>query len=69
MLMMRLPPGTYEFRYLAGGVWHTDYAAFGVSSSPFGGQNSVLRVPKVKRPARQPARVRPLRQAALAKTA
>jgi hypothetical protein len=54
VLMMRLPPGTYEFRYYAGGQWFTDYASFGVVLNRFGDWNSVLRVPKV-RPALAPA--------------
>jgi hypothetical protein len=48
VLMLRLPPGTYEFRYLADGRWHTDYAAFGVAPNAFGGWNGVVRVPKVQ---------------------
>ncbi len=31
LLMLRLPPGTYEFRYFADGRWFTDFAAFGVT--------------------------------------
>ncbi len=58
MLMMRLPPGTYRFRYVAGGEWYTDYAAFGVEMNPFKAWDSVLRVPKAKRPVRRAARVR-----------
>ena len=64
VLMMRLPPGTYEFRYYADGRWYTDYASFGVVKNPFGEWNSVLRVPKV-RPAVAPAarvRMRQLRR-------
>ena len=49
-LMMRLPPGTYEFRYLADGEWFTDYAAFGVTRNQFHDWNSVLHVPKVQPP-------------------
>jgi len=48
--MLRLPPGTYEFRYVAEGRWYTDYAAFGVAPNAFGGFNGVVRVPKVKAP-------------------
>jgi hypothetical protein len=47
-LMMRLPPGTFEFRYLADGTWYTDYAAFGVNRNRFGDFNSVVRIPKVR---------------------
>jgi hypothetical protein len=48
MLMLRLPPGTYEFRYFADGQWFTDFAAFGVTHNAFKEFNSVLRVPKVR---------------------
>jgi len=48
VLMLRLPPGTYEFRYVAAGQWFTDYAAFGVHRNDLGDFNSVVRVPKVK---------------------
>lgn len=48
VLMLRLPPGTYEFRYLADGRWFTDYAAFGLVQNAFGDWNAVVRVPKVK---------------------
>ncbi|MFO8011697.1 MAG: isoamylase early set domain-containing protein [Phycisphaerae bacterium] len=48
ILMLRLPPGTYEFRYLAGGRWFTDYAAFGIVQNAFGDWNAVVRVPKVQ---------------------
>lgn len=68
MLMLRLPPATYEFRYFAGGQWFTDYAAFGINRSRFGGQNAVLRVPKIHAPAEQPARVRQVRVAGLARS-
>lgn len=39
----RLAPGLYQFRYLADGIWFTDYAAFGVERGPFG-WNSVLKI-------------------------
>ena len=43
---MKLPPGQHEFRYHEeGGVWHTDYAAFGVTHNEFGGFNSLVDVP------------------------
>ena len=58
MLMLRLPPGTYEFRYLADGQWFTDYAAFGVVLNTFKDFNSVLRVPKVRPAVREPVPVR-----------
>ncbi len=40
---LRLAPGYYQFRYVADGEWHTDYAAFGVEPGPFG-LNSVVKV-------------------------
>lgn len=43
---LKLPPGTHEFRYYEScGVWHTDYAAFGVVRNEFGEFNSVVDVP------------------------
>ncbi len=42
-----LPPGEYRFRYCADGRWFTDYAAYGVESTPHG-WNAVLVVPKGK---------------------
>ena len=41
--MMRLPKGTFNFRYLADGQWYIDYASFGVWQGPFG-PNSVVRI-------------------------
>ena len=40
---LRLAPGYYQFRYVADGDWHTDYAAFGLEHGPFG-VNSVVKV-------------------------
>jgi 1,4-alpha-glucan branching enzyme len=61
MLMLRLPPGNYEFRYYAQDQWFTDYAAFGVNPNHFKEFNSVLRVPKVRAAALRLVRVaRPL---------
>jgi hypothetical protein len=54
MLMLRLPPGTYEFRYMAAGEWFTDYAAFGINKNMFGQYNSVLRIPKVRPAVHEP---------------
>ena len=56
MLMLRLPPGTYEFRYYADGRWFTDYAAFGLTLNQFKQYNSVLRVPRVRPAVREPPR-------------
>jgi hypothetical protein len=36
LAVMRLPAGSYRFRYLADGQWYTDYAAFGLQPGPFG---------------------------------
>jgi 1,4-alpha-glucan branching enzyme len=43
MLKLGLPPGEYRFRYVADGLWYTDFAAFGVEPGRFG-LDSVLRV-------------------------
>ena len=44
MLKLALPPGDYRFRYVADGLWYTDFAAFGVEPARFG-YNSLLLVP------------------------
>ncbi|MDM8006133.1 MAG: hypothetical protein QUV05_08310 [Phycisphaerae bacterium] len=54
--VIRLTPGCYQFRYLADGEWHTDYAAFGLEHGPFG-VNSVVKVEPV--PFSQTAAIRP----------
>ena len=41
---MKLPPGTYQFKYFADNEWYIDYAAFGLDHNSFG-LNSVVRVP------------------------
>ena len=41
---LRLPGGTFRFRYCADGEWFTDFAAFGVEPGRFG-LDSVVRVP------------------------
>jgi hypothetical protein len=69
MLMLRLPPGLYEFRYYADEQWFTDYAAFGVNQNSFREFNSVLRVPKVRpvvQPVARPSRTSTSRIAASA---
>jgi 1,4-alpha-glucan branching enzyme len=38
-------PGKYRFRYLADGVWYTDFAANGIEMSKYG-YNSILLVPR-----------------------
>jgi hypothetical protein len=60
VVMLRLPPGSYEFRYFADSQWFTDFAAFGVNQNSFKELNSVLRIPKV-RALPQPMRIRTTR--------
>lgn len=43
-LRVALPAGEYKFRYVADGMWYTDYAAHGVEPSRFG-LDSMLLVP------------------------
>lgn len=43
IVVMKLSPGVYRFRYCADGQWFTDYAAFGVVPGPFGTE-SIVRV-------------------------
>lgn len=69
VLMLRLPPGTYEFRYYSGGEWFTDYAAFGATRNRFGGLNAVLRIPKSRSSAARPARIRKVATRHLARIA
>lgn len=59
-LKLGLPPGEYKFRYVADGLWYTDFAAFGVEPGRFG-MDSLLLVPtrpiKLRvHPQAQPAR-------------
>jgi len=42
---MTLPPGTYEYRLVVDGKWMCDPRATETTPNPFGGSNSVLRVP------------------------
>jgi 1,4-alpha-glucan branching enzyme len=39
----KLKPGEYRFRYVADGVWYTDYASHGIEAGP-NGWNAVLVV-------------------------
>jgi 5'-AMP-activated protein kinase regulatory beta subunit len=39
-----LPPGTYEYLFVADGKWLRDPSAKGAVPNPFGGVNSVLTV-------------------------
>jgi len=68
-LMLRLPPGVYEFRYHADGRWFTDYAAFGVNANPYKDLNSVLRIPRVRPAVCRAARFRRVGRDRLAATA
>jgi 1,4-alpha-glucan branching enzyme len=43
-LSLRLPAGDHRFRYVADGLWYTDFAAFGVEPERFG-MVSVLHIP------------------------
>ncbi len=40
-----LAPGVYEYRFIADGFWCSDPGASETVANPFGGQNTVLRVP------------------------
>lgn len=33
---LRLPAGTFRFRYYADGQWYTDFASFGIEPGPYG---------------------------------
>jgi len=44
-LKLRLNAGDHRFRYVADGLWYTDFAAFGVEPERFG-LVSVMRVPE-----------------------
>jgi len=41
-----LPPGTYEYLFVADGKWLADPLAAHAVPNPFGGVNSVITVPK-----------------------
>jgi 1,4-alpha-glucan branching enzyme len=45
VLRLALPAGDYKFRYVADGLWYTDFAAFGVEPGRFG-IDSVIHVPQ-----------------------
>ena len=51
-----LAAGEYRFRYVADGVWYTDYASNGIEISKLG-VNSVLVVPKGRAAASDTARM------------
>lgn len=44
---LTLPPGDYRFRYIADGIWFTDYAAHGIEACE-DGWNSVVLIPEKK---------------------
>lgn len=52
-----LPPGTYEYCLVVDGIWRPDPRAPETVDNPFGGRNSVLRVPETQEaaPAAVPA--------------
>ena len=41
----RFEPGEYRFKYVADGVWYTDYASNGIEPCKNGG-NSILVIPE-----------------------
>ena len=41
-----LPPGTYEYLFVADGRWLPDPLAQATTPNPFGGRNSVVTVPR-----------------------
>ena len=45
---IRLPAGTFKFRYWADGDWFTDYASFGIEYGPFG-PDSIVDIPRRSR--------------------
>ena len=45
MAELLLPPGTYEYQFLVDGCWTPDPTARESAPNPFGGVNSVVRVP------------------------
>jgi 1,4-alpha-glucan branching enzyme len=40
-----LKPGVYQYKFIADGVWVTDPEAPDMAPDPFGGVNSLLRIP------------------------
>ena len=40
-----LPPGTYEYLFVADGEWLADPHALATAPNPFGGVNSVITIP------------------------
>jgi len=43
---LALPPGRYEYLFVADGTWVADPLAPAAVANPFGGVNSVMTVPK-----------------------
>jgi hypothetical protein len=48
---VKLPAGSYRFRYRADGQWFTDYAAFGIEQGLLGIDSIVWVVPDSWQPA------------------
>lgn len=44
-ISLPLKPGEYKFKYLVDGNWHNDPSAHKYTTSPFGGDDSVVVVP------------------------
>jgi len=44
-ISLALKPGEYKFKYLVDGNWQNDPAAHKYSTSPFGGDDSIVVVP------------------------
>ncbi len=53
---IELEPGEYRFRYIADGVWYTDFASNGIEGTKFG-YNSVL---VVRDTGKRRAKIRPI---------
>jgi 1,4-alpha-glucan branching enzyme len=44
VLVLELPPGRYEYRFIVDGAWVSDPAAAASAPNPFGDTNSVVQV-------------------------
>ena len=47
-LSVKLSAGEYKFKYLADGNWFNDPVAHGYVGNPYGGEDSVVIVPKTR---------------------
>ena len=63
-----LLPGTYEYRFIVDGEWMADPLAKDYVPNPFGGQNSVLKVPSPAAVHRDEAEHLPLKKTNQQKT-